>query len=142
MATTAAVKNLPNVVKAICCLMLEDIMTTEEQMRSEFERVLQGQNLYGNTVMHYFALCKNDVAIRELLRLGGCMCIRCMHPQLRGSERHQCTQDGGSPHVRPQYSDRPGCVQAICQPNMCALRDGRQFCAIGAVRGVRALSGL
>ena len=49
---------------------------TEEQMRPEFERVLQGQDLYGNTVMHYFALRKNDVAIAELLRVGGCMCIR------------------------------------------------------------------
>ena len=26
--------------------------------------------------MHYFALRKNDVAIAELLRVGGCMCIR------------------------------------------------------------------
>ena len=26
--------------------------------------------------MHYFALRKNDVAIGEFLRVGGCMCIR------------------------------------------------------------------
>ena len=26
--------------------------------------------------MHYFALRNNDVAIAELLRVGGCMCIR------------------------------------------------------------------
>ena len=45
-------------------------------MRPEFERVLRGQDLYGNTVMHYFALRKNDAAISELLRVGGCMCIR------------------------------------------------------------------
>ena len=45
-------------------------------MRPKFERVLKGQDLYGNTVMHYFALRKNDVAIAELLRVGGCMCIR------------------------------------------------------------------
>ena len=45
-------------------------------MRPEFERVLQGQDTYGNTVMHYFALRKNDEAIAELLRVGGCMCIR------------------------------------------------------------------
>ena len=75
MATTAAVKNLLHVVKTICCKMVNDAMT-EEQMRPEFERVLQGKDLYGNTVMHYFALRKNDVAIAELLRVGGCMCIR------------------------------------------------------------------
>ena len=75
MATTAAVKNLLDVVKIICCKMVNDAMT-EEQMRPEFERVLQGKDLYGNTVMHYFALRKNDVAIAELLRVGGCMCIR------------------------------------------------------------------
>ena len=45
-------------------------------MRPLFERVLQGQDLYGNTVMHYFALRQNNVAISELLRVGGCMCIR------------------------------------------------------------------
>ena len=56
--------------------MTVDETMTEEQMRPEFERVLQGQDLYGNTVMHYFALRKNDVAIAELLRVGGCMCIR------------------------------------------------------------------
>ena len=49
---------------------------TEEQMRPEFERVLQGQDLYGNTVMHYFALRANDAAIKELLQVGGCMCVR------------------------------------------------------------------
>ena len=59
----------------ICCIMVNETMT-EEQMRPEFERVLQGKDLYGNTVMHYFALRKNDVAIAELLRVGGCMCIR------------------------------------------------------------------
>ena len=75
MATTAAVKNLLDVVKIICCKMVDETMT-EEQMRPNFERVLKGQDLYGNTVMHYFALRKNDVAIGELLRLGGCMCIR------------------------------------------------------------------
>ena len=75
MATTAAVKNLPNVVKTICCQMVNDTMT-EEEMRPQFERVLQGKDLYGNTVMHYFALRKNDAAISELLRVGGCMCIR------------------------------------------------------------------
>ena len=37
---------------------------------------LQGQDLYGNTVMHYFALRKNNVALAEFLRVGGCMCIR------------------------------------------------------------------
>lgn len=75
MATTAAVKNLPDVVKLICCKMVDGTMT-EEQMRPEFERVLQGRDLYGNTVMHYFALRKNNEAISELLRVGGCMCIR------------------------------------------------------------------
>ena len=75
MATTAAVKNLPNVVKTICCKMVDDTMT-DEQMRHEFERVLHGKDLYGNTVMHYFALRKNDAAMAELLRVGGCMCIR------------------------------------------------------------------
>lgn len=75
MATTAAVKNRLDVVKKICCMMVDETMT-EEQMRPNFERVLQGQDLYGNTVMHYFALRKNDVAIGELLRVGGCMCIR------------------------------------------------------------------
>ena len=75
MATTAAVKNLPNIVKIICCKTVDDTMT-EEQMRPQFERVLRGQDLYGNTVMHYFALRKNDVAIAEFLRVGGCMCIR------------------------------------------------------------------
>ena len=45
-------------------------------MRPEFERVLQGKDQYGNTVMHYFALRKNDAAMAELLRVGGCMCIR------------------------------------------------------------------
>jgi ankyrin repeat protein len=48
---------------------------TEEQMLPEFKRVLQGKDSYGNTVMHYFALRKNDEAIAELLRVGGCMCI-------------------------------------------------------------------
>ena len=75
MATTAAVKNLPNIVKMICCKMVNDTMT-EEQMRPEFERVLQAKDQYGNTVMNYFALRKNDAAIADLLRLGGCMCIR------------------------------------------------------------------
>ena len=75
MATTAAVKNLPDVVKMICCKMVDDTMT-EEQMRPEFERVLQGKDQYGNTVMHYFALRKNDAAMTEFLRVGGCMCIR------------------------------------------------------------------
>ena len=74
MATTAAVKNRSDLVKTICCMTVDETMT-EEQMRPEFERVLQGQDLYGNTVMHYFALRKNDVAIAELLRVGGCMCI-------------------------------------------------------------------
>ena len=55
MATTAAVKNRLDVVQVICCQMVKPDMT-EEQMRPEFERVLQGQDLYGNTVMHYFAL--------------------------------------------------------------------------------------
>eukprot|EP00966_Prymnesium_polylepis_P301222 6960221-Prymnesium_polylepis.1 len=62
MATTAAVKNRLDVVKTICCMTVDETMT-EEQMRPNFERVLQGQYLYGNTVMHYFALRKNDVAI-------------------------------------------------------------------------------
>ena len=75
MATTAAVKNRSDLVKTICCMTVDETMT-EEQMRPKFERVLQGQDLYGNTVMHYFALRKNDVAIAELLRVGGCMCIR------------------------------------------------------------------
>ena len=75
MATTAAVKNRFDVVQLICCQMVNRDMT-EEQMRPEFERVLQGQDLYGNTPMHYFALRANDVAIRELLQVGGCMCIR------------------------------------------------------------------
>ena len=75
MATTAAVKNLPDVVKMICCRMVDDTMT-EEQMRPEFERVLQGKDQYGSTVMHYFALRENDTAMAELLRVGGCMCIR------------------------------------------------------------------
>ena len=75
MATTAAVKNRSDLVKTICCMTVDETMT-EEQMRPEFERVLQGKDLYGNTVMHYFALRKNDVAIAELLRVGGCMCIR------------------------------------------------------------------
>lgn len=75
MATTAAVKNLPDVVKMICCKIVDDTMT-EEQMRPEFARVLQGKDQYGNTVMHYFALRKNDAAMAELLRVGGCMCIR------------------------------------------------------------------
>ena len=74
MATTAAVKNHSDVVKTICCMTVDETMT-EEQMRPKFERVLQGQDLYGNTVMHYFALCKNDVVIGELLRVGGCMCM-------------------------------------------------------------------
>ena len=75
MATTAAVKNLPDVVKKICCKMVNDTMT-EEQMRPIFESVLRGKDQYGNTVMHYFALRNNDAAIADLLRLGGCMCIR------------------------------------------------------------------
>ena len=75
MATTAAVKNRPDVVKMICCKTVDATMT-EEQMRPEFERVLKGQDIYGNTVMHYFALRKNDEALGELLRVGGCMCIR------------------------------------------------------------------
>ena len=75
MATTAAVKNCLDVVQLICCQLVNGDMT-EEQMRPEFERVLQGQDLYGNTVMHYFALRANDVAIKELLQVGGCMCIR------------------------------------------------------------------
>ena len=61
MATTAAVKHRLDVVQIICCQMVDRDMT-EEQMRPEFERVLQGQDLYGNTVMHYFALRVNDVA--------------------------------------------------------------------------------
>ena len=36
---------------------------TEEQMRPELERVLQAQDLSGNTVMHYFALRKNNVHV-------------------------------------------------------------------------------
>ena len=75
MATTAAVKNRLDVVQVICCRTVTGDMT-EEQMRPEFERVLRGQDLYGNTVMHYFALRANDVAIQELLQFGGCMCIR------------------------------------------------------------------
>ena len=75
MATTAAVKNRLDVVQVLCCSTVTGDMT-EEQMRPEFERFLQGQDLYGNTVMHYFALRKNDAAIAELLRVGGCMCIR------------------------------------------------------------------
>ena len=75
MATTAAVKNRMDVVQFICCQMVNRDMT-EEQMRPEFERVLQGQDLYGNTVMHYFALRANEVATKELLHVGGCMCIR------------------------------------------------------------------
>ena len=39
MATTAAVKNLTDVVKTICCSMVNQTMT-EVQMRPEFERVL------------------------------------------------------------------------------------------------------
>ena len=50
MATTAAVKNRFDVVQFICCQMVNRDMT-EEQMRPEFERVLKGQDLYGNTVM-------------------------------------------------------------------------------------------
>ena len=71
MATTAAVKNRLDVVQVICCRMVNRDMT-EEQMRPEFERVLQGQDLYGNTVMHYFALRANDVAMVHywLLRAG------------------------------------------------------------------------
>eukprot|EP00966_Prymnesium_polylepis_P312306 7216514-Prymnesium_polylepis.1 len=65
--------------------MTVDETMTEEQMRPAFERVLQGQDLYGNTVIHYFALRKNDVAIAELLCVGRRMHV---HPQLRGSERH------------------------------------------------------
>ena len=75
MATTAAVKNRLDVVKILCGNTVTGDMT-EEQMRPEFERFLQGQDLYGNTVMHYFALRANDVAIKELLQVGGCMCIR------------------------------------------------------------------
>eukprot|EP00966_Prymnesium_polylepis_P001397 32198-Prymnesium_polylepis.1 len=77
MATTAAVKNRLDVVQVICCQMVTGDMT-EEQMRPEFERVLKGQDLflYGNTVMHYFALRANDAAIKELLQVGGCMCVR------------------------------------------------------------------
>ena len=75
MATTAAVKNRMDVVQFICCQMVNRDMT-EEQMRPECERVLQGQDLYGNTVMHYFALRANKVAIKELLHVGGCKCIR------------------------------------------------------------------
>ena len=75
MATTAAVKNRLDVVQVLCCNTVTGDMT-EEQMRPEFERFLQGQDLYGNTVMHYFALRANDVAIKELLQVGGCMCIR------------------------------------------------------------------
>ena len=75
MATTAAVKNRADIVRLICCKTVDDAMT-EDEMRPLFERVLQGQDIYGNTVMHYFALRKNDVAISELLRVGGCMCIR------------------------------------------------------------------
>ena len=45
-------------------------------MRPHFERVLKGRDQYGNTVMHYFALRNNKEAISELLRIGGCMCIR------------------------------------------------------------------
>ena len=45
-------------------------------MRPLFERALKGQDQYGNTVMHYFALRKNNTAISELLRVGGCMCAR------------------------------------------------------------------
>ena len=75
LVVRAAVKNRSDLVKTICCMTVDETMT-EEQMRPEFERVLQGRDLYGNTVMHYFALRKNDVAIAELLRVGGCMCIR------------------------------------------------------------------
>jgi hypothetical protein len=75
LATTAALKNRLDVVKTICFMMVDETMA-EEQMRPNFERVLKGQHLYGNTVMHSFALRKNDVAVGELLRVGGCMCIR------------------------------------------------------------------
>ena len=54
MATTAAVQNRLDVVQFSCCQMVNRDMT-EEQMRPEFERILQGQDLYGNTVMHYSA---------------------------------------------------------------------------------------
>ena len=40
--------------------MTVDETMSEEQMRPNFERVLQGQDLYGNAVMHYFALRKNE----------------------------------------------------------------------------------
>ena len=75
LSPTLPPKNRSDLVKTICCMTVDETMT-EEQMRPKFERVLQGQDLYGNTVMHYFALRKNDVAIAELLRVGGCMCIR------------------------------------------------------------------
>ena len=74
MATTAAVKNLPHIVQFLCCKMVDESMT-EQQMRPLFERVLQGKDHYGNTVMHYFALRENDDALAALLRVGGCMCI-------------------------------------------------------------------
>jgi hypothetical protein len=48
MATTAAVKNRSDLVKTICCMMVNETMT-EEQMRPEFERVLQGQDPYTAT---------------------------------------------------------------------------------------------
>ena len=44
MSTTAAVKNRLDVVQVICCKMVTGDMT-EEQMRPEFERALQGQDL-------------------------------------------------------------------------------------------------
>ena len=89
--------------------MTVDETMTEEQMRPEFERVLQGRDLYGNTVMHYFALRKNDVAIAELLRVGGCMCIR----KYAGQNAIRCSQDGGAPHARVQASGCGSRVQAI-----------------------------
>ena len=83
---------------------------TEEQMRPEFERVLQGQDLYGNTVMHYFALRKNDVAIAELLRVGGCMCIRNYAGQSAidvGGVKGLYTESGSPKYKRQGVSSTP-----------------------------------
>ena len=82
VATTAAVKHRLDVAQFICCQMVNRDMT-EEQMRPELERVLQGQDLYGNTVMHYFALRANAaLSIMTICttsspeRMGGSTCRR------------------------------------------------------------------
>eukprot|EP00966_Prymnesium_polylepis_P219415 5076336-Prymnesium_polylepis.1 len=47
-----------------------------------------------------------------------------VHPQLRGSERHRCPQDGGAPHALVGTSGCGSCVQSIGHTHhaACALR--------------------